>query len=195
MKLPLNKRIKSYFLKYPKLKYFVGTFVLVSLILIIVLPLTVTPKPNLNQIYFTFYGFDDNDDGKHHYGTSKISDPTIHQVATEDLGTYDNPSTFAGDEKYRLTKAGQRIYVPRLKKYYIMEDTCVECTADQNRGKLRIDLYIGGNTALQNPALKDCQSKLTVDKPYTETVIIDPPNNLAVDTKPLFSSDGCYVPS
>src|ERR1700676_3461240 len=97
----------------------------------------------LTNVYLTFYGYDDNDDGKGHYNVSIISDPSRHQKATEDLGTYDQPSTFATD--YTILKAGTLIYIPKLIKYYIMEDTCVECTNDAHTGKTRIDLYIGGN--------------------------------------------------
>jgi hypothetical protein len=68
---------------------------------------TITPAPVVmaqtvvSNVYITCYGFDDNDNGEGTYAVNTISDPTIHKVATEDLGTYDRPSTVAIDEKYR----------------------------------------------------------------------------------------------
>ena len=159
---------------------------------------TKTPSPTLipttagqtvNNVYITFYGYDDNDDGEGHYGTAAISDPIIHSKATEDLGTYDRPSTFATD--YHVASPGQRIYVPRFKKYYIMEDTCVECTRDWRNGNIRIDLYIGGNTALQGPSLQACEYELTAD-PYTDQVIFNPSATLPVETMPLYSNGMCF---
>src|SRR5579859_7095294 len=78
----------------------------------------------------TSYGYNDNDDGMGHYGTAVISYPQIHSLATEDLGTYDQPVTFATDAGEFAP--GTIVYVPFLQKYFIMEDGCVECTADWN---------------------------------------------------------------
>eukprot|EP00834_Sanchytrium_tribonematis_P007369 NODE_656_length_4979_cov_1.014754.p2 type:complete len:227 gc:universal NODE_656_length_4979_cov_1.014754:1608-2288(+) len=217
-----HHKLKLLNIKYPKLKLIALIIFVVIVVLCVALPLTLITPPNtspystgnesngkndtnsltitksnetiLNNIYFTFYGFDDNDNGMGTFATAVISDPTIHKIATEDLGTFERPSTFAGDEKYRLTVGGQKIYVPRLKKYYIMEDTCVECTRDRNKGKLRIDLYIGGNTKVEGKPLSDCEGSLTLDVLYSETVIINPNASHPVDTKPLFSNGTCYVP-
>lgn len=154
---------------------------------------TVTPTASAGRtvpnVYITFYGFDDNDDGNGNYGTAVISDPGLHNKATEDIGTYQKPSTFATD--YRIASPGEIIYVPRLQKYYIMEDTCVECTQDQRQGKLRIDLYMGGNTALQGLPLQQCEEALTAD-PYTDQVVFDPSPYLPVDTQLLFSNGTCH---
>src|SRR4029077_13788554 len=77
--------------------------------------------------YVTFYGFDDNDDGDPtHLGTDVISSAAIHTRADEDLGTYERPGTLATDEHF-LTP-GTMVYVPALQRYYVMEDTCVECS-------------------------------------------------------------------
>ena len=142
-------------------------------------------------VYITFYGFDDNDNGQGTYAVNTISDPVIHQVATEDLGTYDNPTTFAGDEKYRFTKAGDIIYVPRVQKYYIMEDTCRECTADlNNSNKNRIDLFMGGNTQVQGPPLISCEEAYTLD-PFTDSIILNPKKTYPVSTTPLFANGVC----
>ncbi|MEO5969248.1 MAG: hypothetical protein ABIQ95_04925 [Bdellovibrionia bacterium] len=143
----------------------------------------------VNNVLITFYGFDDNDDGKGHYGNATISDPRLHKIATEDLGTFDHPSTFATD--YRVFKAGSLVYIPKFRKYYIMEDTCVGCSDNADRGKRHIDLYIGGNTSLQGNTLISCENYLTGSDTFTSLVIENPSNNWPVVTQKLYSSGVC----
>jgi hypothetical protein len=127
--------------------------------------------------YVTFYGFDDNDDGNPtHLGTAIISNASIHGFANEDLGTYDRPGTLATDKDF-LTP-GTRIYVPALQRYYVMEDTCTECSEDWWQNKLHIDLYVSGTGA----ELASCENRLTMDR---SEIIINPPSNLPVKTGPV----------
>jgi hypothetical protein len=122
--------------------------------------------------YVTFYGFDDNDDGNPtHLGTDVISRAAIHGSAEEDLGTYESPGTLATDGNF-LTP-GTKVYVPALKRYYVMEDTCVECTEDWLQGKRHVDLYVSG----AGPELAACEDRLTME---STKIIIDPPPNLPV---------------
>ena len=122
--------------------------------------------------YVTFYGFDDNDDGNpSHTGTSVISNPAIHKVATEDFGTYDHPGTLATDKNF--LPPGTIVYVPALKRYYVMEDTCRECSQDWKKNKAHVDIFVSGT----GPALAACESRLTMEK---ARIIIDPPRNLPV---------------
>jgi hypothetical protein len=137
----------------------------------------------LRNVFLTFYGFDDNDNGEGSYGTAVLSDPVIHPLSTEDLGTFDQPITFATD--YRIAIPGTIIYVPKVRKYFIMEDTCVECISDADAGRTRIDLYIGGNTVLQGDALIACQRSLTAPD-YTDKIILNPSSNWPVNPGKLF---------
>jgi hypothetical protein len=122
--------------------------------------------------YVTFYGFDDNDDGNPtHLGTAIISNANIHGFANEDLGTYDRPGTLATDKGFLAP--GTRVYVPALQRYYVMEDTCVECSDDWSQNKLHIDLYVSGT----GPELASCENRLTMD---SAEIIINPPPNLPV---------------
>ena len=122
--------------------------------------------------YVTFYGFDDNDDGNPtHLGTAIISNASIHGFANEDLGTYDSPGTLATDTGFLAP--GTRVYVPDLQRYYVMEDTCVECSDDWSQNKLHIDLYLSGT----GPELASCENRLTMD---SAEIIINPPPNLPV---------------
>jgi hypothetical protein len=122
--------------------------------------------------YVTFYGFDDNDDGNPtHLGTAIISNASIHGFANEDLGTYDRPGTLATDEGFLAP--GTRVYVPALQRYYVMEDTCIECSEDWSQNKLHIDLYVSGT----GTELASCENRLTMDR---AEIVINPPSNLPV---------------
>ncbi len=122
--------------------------------------------------YVTFYGLDDNDDGNpSHLQTDAISNASVHRSADEDLGTYDRPGTLATDKNFLAP--GTRVYVPALERYYVMEDTSVECSKDWSRDKLHIDLYVSG----AGPGLAACEDRLTMER---TDIIIDPPSNLPV---------------
>jgi hypothetical protein len=122
--------------------------------------------------YVTFYGFDDNDDGNPtDLGTGIISNPTLHGFAKEDLGTYKKPGTLATDKNFLAP--GTKVYVPALERYYVMEDTCVECSEDWAQNKPHIDLYVSGT----GPTLAACENRLTME---STKIIIDPPPDLPV---------------
>ncbi|HTI28225.1 MAG TPA: carbohydrate-binding protein, partial [Kutzneria sp.] len=77
-----------------------------------------------DQTFLTFYGWWDNTPPG-----GDISYPQIHDTAGG-VGSYDDPITFATDTgEY---KAGTKVWVPRVRKYFIMEDSCEECSADWN---------------------------------------------------------------
>ena len=122
--------------------------------------------------YVTFYGFDDNDDGNPtHLGTDVISHAFVHDSANEDLGTYERPGTLAADIAF--LSPGTKVYVPALKRYYVMEDTCRECSEDWLQNKPHIDLYVSGT----GPELAACQERLTME---STKIFIDPPPGLPV---------------
>jgi hypothetical protein len=122
--------------------------------------------------YVTFYGFDDNDDGNPtHLGTGIISNASLHGFANEDLGTYEKPGTLATDKNFLAP--GTKVYVPALERYYVMEDTCVECSEDWAQNKPHIDLYVSGT----GPELAACENRLTMQ---STKIIIDPSPDLPV---------------
>src|SRR6185369_554170 len=122
--------------------------------------------------YVTFYGFDDNDDGNPtHLVTDVISHATVHDSANEDLGTYERPGTLAADVGF--LSPGTKVYVPALARYYVMEDTCRECSEDWLQNKPHVDLYVSGT----GPELAACQERLTME---STRIYIDPPPGLHV---------------
>jgi hypothetical protein len=148
------------------------------------------------QTFLTFYGWWDNTPPG-----GAIAYPQIHKTAGG-KGTYADPITFATTSK--ALKPGTKVYVPRVKKYFIMEDSCTECSQDwDGRGpnggpKLRhIDLWIGGKGGSPMAAI-DCEDALTHynadGTPVMEPVIANPSANETVDPVPIFNTGtgACY---
>jgi hypothetical protein len=136
------------------------------------------------SMYCTLYGWLDNSPPG-----DAIAYPQIHSVAGG-TGTYSDPVTFATDENE--LSPGTIIYVAYLKKYFIMEDDCVQCDSDWSSSQKRhVDLWAGGNNN-SGQALLNCEDSLTEQA----NVIVSPPSTETVDTTPIFNSstEQCYVP-
>lgn len=169
---------------------------LVTLVLILAFTLRVpAPLPEGTNAFLTCYGYNDNDNGRGQFGTAVIAYPastypTLHEIATEDYGNWTHPSTFASDN--RVYDIGEVIYIPRLKKYFIHEDGCTQCTQDADKGKARVDIFIGGNDKLQNSKqLRSCQRRLTL---VDDVIVRNPDRNLTVDPLPFYiDGRGCRV--
>ncbi|WP_410572207.1 discoidin domain-containing protein [Amycolatopsis sp. cmx-4-61] len=146
--------------------------------------------------FLTFYGWWDNTPPG-----GDISYPQIHGTAGG-KGTYADPVTFAtsSDE----LKPGTKVWVPRVKKYFIMEDGCDECSDDWNSkgpnggpGLRHIDLWLGGKGGSAFDAI-DCEDALTHynpdNTPVMEPVVVDPPSNEPYDATPIFDTGTgeCY---
>lgn len=134
------------------------------------------PPGNSLNVYVTLYGWSDNDPPGTAIAYPKSDGyPTIHNGAGGN-GTYSDPVTFAANPK--AFSPGMLIYIPYIKKYAMMEDSCASCTGNW------IDVWAGGNG--QNEAkLIACEENLTRD---SEKIILNPASNLEVNTSPLFNS-------
>ncbi|KAA2261534.1 ricin-type beta-trefoil lectin domain protein [Solihabitans fulvus] len=154
------------------------------------------PKSSTQQAFITLYGWWDNTPPG-----GAISYPGLHQSAGG-TGTYADPITFA--TATAEVKSGGRIYVPRVGKYFIMEDGCEECDADWN-GKgpnggpnlWHFDLWEGGKGGNPITAI-ECENALTHYNPDTtpilESVVVNPPANEPVTTEPIYNTKtgACY---
>jgi hypothetical protein len=140
--------------------------------------------------FLTFYGWWDNTPPG-----GDISYPQIHDTAGG-KGSYADPITFAtsSDE----LKPGTKVWVPRVKKYFIMEDGCDECSQDWNSkgpnggpGLRHIDLWLGGKGGSAFDAI-DCEDALTHynpdNTPVMEPVVVDPPSTEPYDATPIFNT-------
>ena len=149
-----------------------------------------------DQTFLTFYGWWDNTPPG-----GDIQYPQIHDTAGG-VGSYDDPITFATDSGE--LKPGTKVWVPRVRKYFIMEDSCEECSADWNgKGpnggpKLHhLDLWLGGKGGNAMDAI-DCEDALTHynddNTPTLEPVVVDPPSTENYDSTPVFNTKtgACY---
>lgn len=136
---------------------------------------TATSTTNATM-YITYYGWPDNDPAGNAIAYPKSDGyPVIHEGAGG-TGTYDNPVTFAA--KIGRFPIGTKIYVPYIKKYVILEDTCASCTTNW------IDIWIEGN-GQYNDKVISCEEYWTKNNVPVE---INPSPNREVSTSPLFDS-------
>ncbi len=147
------------------------------------------------QAYVTGYSYWDNTPA----GTVDISHPVRHRFAGG-LGTYSNPITLAvghqilNGEDVLDFPAGTKFYLPRLRKYAIVEDTCGDGPQPQNgpchigyQGLPWLDIYVDGVSS-DKDVVDECMAKITA----IQTVIIDPGPNLSVVVGPV-TEGGCFV--
>lgn len=129
------------------------------------------------SVYVTFYGSADNDPP----GSAAIAFPGPHRKASG-VGNWADPITFA--TAYHATyPPGTRIYVPRLRKYFVMED---DCWCDQPTN--HVDLWAGG--VGNDRGVVRCEDRLTLDG--FERIVRNPDRHRAVDTRPLYTkAAGC----
>jgi hypothetical protein len=155
----------------------------------------------------TFYGYFDNSPP----GTA-IAHPVLHSGAGG-VGTFDDPITFAvAPEVQNKVPAGEKIYIPSLKKYFIMEDDCTSsgpggapvqgqgCDGELESGVNEFDLWIDGDphkNATDNPGsgsgnndnnMTNCEDTLTASK---VTVIMNATAGQPVSTQPLDNDGKC----
>lgn len=141
-------------------------------------PPTPTPPPNGTTVKsVTFYGWPDNSPP----GTD-IAYPQIHKGAGG-VGTFTDPVTFATSSK--LFSPGTKLYVPFISKYVIMEDNCVDCVSDYNKGISHIDIWMNSNASYKKEVLA-CENKWTPDG--SVQIVQNPPSTETVNTTPLFNT-------
>ncbi|NKQ58889.1 hypothetical protein HFP15_39205 [Amycolatopsis sp. K13G38] len=131
----------------------------------------------------TFYAAADNDPpGSTAIAFSRSGGaPTPHDTAGG-TGTFADPLTFAAaDGEF---PPGTRIYVPEVQRYFVLEDTCANCTGTH------IDLWTGPAT---DTGVLDCEDQLTPDGPGLYE--IDPPPGLPVVAGDLYRDGRCYQPA
>ncbi|KAJ3281573.1 hypothetical protein HK104_011395 [Borealophlyctis nickersoniae] len=138
---------------------------------------------SMNNVLVTFYGFDDNTNTSGGFGGDNISYPGLgpkkHSRAKEGTGAFNDPITFASDPK--KFAPGTIIYVPYVKKYYIMEDDCTECIHDSFP---HVDLWMGPNKDT-NGAVMCCED---VSGSESATIIKNAGPGYPVNTNSLFTS-------
>lgn len=156
---------------------------------------TPTGQPQSLQAYVTGYSYWDNTPP----GTVDISHPSRHQFAGG-MGTFSNPITLAvghqiiEGEDILDFPVGTVFYLPRLRKYAVVEDTCGDGPTPQNgpchtgkKGLVWLDIYVDGISA--DKAVSDaCMQDITGIQP----IIMDPGPNMSVVVGPV-TEGGCFT--
>jgi hypothetical protein len=126
------------------------------------------PKEQQMTVFLTGYSYWDNTPP----GSAIIGRPVIHEVA-DGVGTYVDPVTLAVGWRiyfgrhFEDIKPGTRFYIPRLRKYAIVEDLCGDGPKPQNgpchigwKGNIWLDIYVDGSTTDPETANR-CMEQLT----------------------------------
>ena len=148
--------------------------------------------------YLTGYAYWDNTPP----GSGIIAFPDSLRDTAGGTGTYADPITMAVGHTISRDGTdtsdyppGERFYVPRLHKYFIVEDTCGDGRKPQNGAchvlndeaiqtgaQAWFDLWIGGGAGDSKTALQECESNIT----GTTLVIENPTKDYTVDSRPIF---------
>lgn len=157
------------------------------------LPSALTSCGPISDVTLTFYGWPDNSPPGSDiaFDCGRGKNPDGNPMAGGS-GTYDDPISFATATDNKNLPRCAIVYVPLLRKYFRNEDDCAQCLTDwDSKGEYHIDLWTGSNTAGGGQNQIDCEDSLPGG---SQTIILDPPNSLPVDTTPLYDqpSNQCH---
>ena len=137
-----------------------------------------------------------------------ISHPQRHRRAGG-KGTYRNPITIAVGHRIRGGRdildyrPGTRFYLPHVRRYFIVEDTCGDGPRPQRgpchdlssapkRATTWVDLWVGGKRGDSMRAVQKCASKITDgDGRNVHRMIVNPRRGYPVVRGPLFHDGRC----
>ena len=152
-------------------------------------------QPQPLQAYVTGYSYWDNTP----VGSVDISHPVRHRFAGG-MGTYSNPITLAvghqiiDGEDILDFAPGTLFYLPRLRKYAMVEDTCGDGPTPQygpchtgKKGLVWLDIYVDGASVAQANS-DECMQRITGAQP----VVMDPGPNMSVVVGPV-TEGGCFI--
>jgi hypothetical protein len=161
------------------------------------------PERILTNAYTTGYSWFDNTP----HGSAQISHPVLHHAAGG-TGTYTDPITLAvGHSRASGVDvldfaSGTRFYLPHVRRYFIVEDSCGDGPRPQDGAchrlttapvgaKVWVDLYVGGGAQDRMAAVRTCAGAVTDGDVPLHRLIIDPRPNHPVVAGPLFSNGHC----
>lgn len=157
--------------------------------------LIISPKEQQMDVFVTGYSYWDNTPR----ASAAIARPVVHTEAAG-IGTYEDPITLAVghsiyfDRSFMDFPTGTRFYLPRLRKYAIVEDLCGDGNKPQHgpchsgwEGYPWLDIYVDGSEA-GNQVANECMAKITGVQP----VIIRPKPRYRVHAGPI-TEGGCEV--
>lgn len=164
----------------------------------------VTPPPQAGEKYInaytTAYTYWDNTPP----GSAAISHPIIHQKAGG-TGTFADPITIAvghtivGGKQTLDYPAGTKFYIPNVRRYFIVEDSCGDGNTPQNgpchtgypSGTTTwVDMWIDGATGTR-AASDACAGAVTDENGEVHLIIQNPASDYVVVPGPVFSNGVC----
>ena len=137
-------------------------------------PVAAAPSGTPLRAFVTAYTWFDNDPPG-----PAIASPVIHGQAGGS-GTYADPVTLAVAEG--RFASGTRFYLPHVRRYFIVEDTCASC----GERDVWVDMWIDGRHGDEDDVTA-CAHRLT----GTFTIEVSPPSGRAVSSGPLYGNNGC----
>jgi len=103
-------------------------------------------------------------------------------------GTFANPITVAVG--YVGSKPdfayGTKFYVPNVRRYFVVEDTCADCHTTPTGSSVWVDLWTGGNGS-NNAAVLACENAIT----GSHTIVLNPDAGRPVLPGALDGAAGC----
>ena len=148
------------------------------------------------RAFITGYSYFDNTPA----GSVDISNPVIHQSAAG-MGTYADPITVAVGHSIVNGRdildwpTGTRFYIPNLRRYFIVEDTCGDGSSPQNGpchsgysapATTWLDIWIGGKGGSTSGS-DACMNAIT----DVWDVLVNPWPNYATAAGSVYGSAGC----
>jgi len=146
----------------------------------------------VDTAYTTGYTYFDNTPP----GSAAISHPVVHRRAGG-VGTYEDPVTLAvghdlstGEDVLDFP-AGTRFYLPDVRRYFIVEDTCGDGPAPQDgpchqgravfgtTSSVWVDLWLGGEGGSEEQ-VQGCAGKVTDATGALHTMVVNPRRDYAV---------------
>ena len=132
-------------------------------------------------IDLTGYSFQDNTPP----GSAEVSNPIVHHEAGG-TGTFSDPITVAVPDDDQFGP-GTKFYVPKVKRYVIIEDTGASSASESSDEHL--DMWSDGEGASEDE-VNDCMSQFT----GTTTAEVKPPPGRPVLAGPIYSKGVCRLP-
>jgi hypothetical protein len=157
--------------------------------------------------YTTAYSYFDNTPP----GSATISNPVLHKTAGG-TGSYADPVTLAVGHSLASGKdvldvpEGTRFYLPDLRKYAMVEDTCGDGKSPQNGpchrldtpgnkapqgATIWVDVWAGGQTGSTRSQADKCMSKVTDGNGAVHTIIKNPSDNYLVVSGDVLYNGTC----
>lgn len=97
------------------------------------------------------------------------------------VGTFNDPITAAAGSGNSVLTRGTLLYIPGLRKYFLVEDICGNCTTNW------VDLWMESNGGNSAGTVTQCESNWTGDDTVLREVWLNPSSGLQVDTTPFFN--------